>query len=75
MFFKPHSLSYFTSIYHAKAKIVKKMNQYYPDFRAIKQNLTTIFAIIQQYGSYPTPDNLLKNLKTDISNFPSFMQQ
>jgi hypothetical protein len=50
-------------IYHAKTRIIKKINKYYPDFRATKQNLTTIFATIQQYGSYPTLNELIENFE------------
>jgi hypothetical protein len=39
------------------------MNKYYPDFTAIKQDLTTIFATIQQYGSYPTSNELIENFE------------
>jgi hypothetical protein len=56
-------LAILLDIYHAKAKIVKEMNKYYPDFRATEQNLTIIFATIQQYGSYPTPDNFTEEFE------------
>jgi hypothetical protein len=40
------SLAVLLDIYHTKAKIIKKMNKYHPNFRATKQNLT-IISIIQ----------------------------
>jgi hypothetical protein len=63
-FFPNHiSVAVLLDIYHAKARILKEMNKYYPDFRVAKQDLTTIFATIQQHGSYPTPNDLIEDFE------------
>jgi hypothetical protein len=56
-------------IYHAKVRTIKEMSKYHPNFRAIKQDLTSIFAIIQQYGHFPTPDNLIDNFEEWYSKY------
>ena len=56
-------LAVLLDIYHAKARVTKEINKYHPDFRAAKQDLTTIFATIQQYGAYPTSDDLIKDFE------------
>jgi hypothetical protein len=57
------SVAILLNIFHAKTRVIKEMNKYHPDFRATKQDLTTIFAIIQQYGSYPTSNELIEDFE------------
>jgi hypothetical protein len=57
------SIAILLDIYHARAKIIKEMSKYHPNFRAIKQDLASIFVTIQQYGHFPTLDDLIDNFE------------
>jgi hypothetical protein len=75
-YFPSHTLlAILLDIYYVKARVVKKMNKYHPDFRAVKQNLTTIFVLSNNMALIQHQIILLKNLKTGIANIPSFIQQ
>jgi hypothetical protein len=45
------------------------MSKYHPNFRATKQDLASIFATIQQYGHFPTPDDLIDDFEEYYSKY------
>jgi hypothetical protein len=62
-------------IYDAKTRIIKEISKYYLDFRAAKQNLVSIFAIIQQYDHFPTLNDLIDKFESGTANIPLFILQ
>jgi hypothetical protein len=54
-------------IYHAKARIIKEMGKYHPDFRAAKQDLTII---LQPFSNMAIFQYQMKILKSNIANIP-----
>ena len=63
------SVAVLLDIYHARARVIKEMSKYHPDFRAAKQDLSSIFATIQQYGHFPTPDDLVDDFEEWYSKY------
>jgi hypothetical protein len=63
------SVAVLLDIYHARARVIKEMSKYHPDFRAAKQDLASIFATIQQYGHFPTPDDLVDDFEEWCSKY------
>jgi hypothetical protein len=45
------------------------MSKYHPNFRATKQDLASIFATIQQYGHFPTSDDLIDEFEEWYSKY------
>jgi hypothetical protein len=56
---KPSFCSCSAGYLSCKSKSNQRNEQVSPDFRATKQDLASIFATIQQYGHFPTPDDLI----------------
>ena len=66
---RPSFYSCSANIYHARARVIKEMSEYYPDFRAAKQDLASIFATIQQYGHFLTSYDLVDNFEEWCSKY------
>jgi hypothetical protein len=49
-------------IYHGRARVIKEMVRSHPDYRAAKQDLSTIFALLQKPGHFSSPGELSREL-------------
>jgi hypothetical protein len=67
-------LAILLDIYYAKARIIKEINKFHPDFRVAKQNLTIFLQLSNNMALIQHQRILLRNLKTDVASIPSFMQ-
>jgi hypothetical protein len=56
-------------IFHAQNRIVKELRYQHPDYKAAKQELSKIFAKIQQPNSYPQPEDLVNDFDAWITKF------
>jgi 4-hydroxy-L-threonine phosphate dehydrogenase PdxA len=51
-------VSVLLDIYHGRARVIKEMIKTHPDYRAAKQDLSTIFSLLQKFGHFASPGAL-----------------